>query len=645
MRVPALLIALAGFAAGVPSLADQRFASHNTHLGVSPQANRVMKEAPILAERVARGDLPALEKRLPAHPMIVETVEEPGLYGGTWRTYHTQADLLALRLLNNYYPLTRWSRKVDRIIPGIAESWEKGDGGRSITFHLREGLRWSDGEPFTSEDILFWWKLCLDKRTSFSPPEWAYSQGKRMEVRAFGPWSITFEYAEAFHLLPLIMATGFWVPESVLLPSHYLKKFHPDHSAGHLDFNELLRRNNPATNPERPTLGPWQLTYYSPTGDRALLERNPYYYAVDPEGRQLPYIDRIESTYVQNPESGVLLTISGAVDAKFREVEFKDYALLKRFESRGGYRVRAWEEGTAAWNAIFLNWSVEDPARRKLFRNPDFRRGLALAIDRERINQVVWGGLSRPQGAAITDESWHFQSQRGQDVLHRWVGDWSQHDPAAAEALLDRAGLVERDAEGFRLYEGRPLELMLEFFDDAVAADEAPLIQEDWARVGLRAHVRRRMGTDLWSRIHLGKYDMYMQHNSEMDLFTFPGYVFPVDSKTWHPRVGRWYASGGKEGEAPEGFMADLIELYERCKIEPDLEKRHNLVLDAIDIQLREGPFMIGTCGRQKSLVVVSKTMRNVPQNGILGPWAICQPGSLFPEQFCFSPERLYGKP
>ena len=88
--------------------------------------------------------------------------------------------------------------------------------------------------------------------------------------------------------------------------------------------------------------------------------------------------------------------------------------------------------------------------------------------------------------------------------------------------------------------------------------------------------------------------------------------------------------------------MKELLDLYEQCKREPDIEKRHGLVLDAIEIQLERGPFMIGTTGRQKTLVVTKNYLRNVPQTGILGPWAICQPGSKFPEQFFYDPSFLY---
>ncbi|MBU0679395.1 MAG: ABC transporter substrate-binding protein [Verrucomicrobia bacterium] len=612
------------------------------YLKYTPDENRAMKEAPMLAEQVKRGELPPLEERLPENPMVVDVVEEPGLYGGTWRKYETYGGFEIMRLLNSYYPLTRWNPEGNGIIPGVASSWEYSDDGRAFTLHLRKGVRWSSGEPFTSKDILFWWGLCQDDRIGMIPPEWSRFGDEVMEVTAPDDYTVVFSYPTPFYFVEMALATGFWTPENMLLPAHYLKQFHPDFNPEYTDFTEFNRKNSVPVNPDRPTLGPWRLIFISGTADRAVFERNPYYYGVDPAGRQLPYIDRIEAIRVQSQESGVLYAISGTVDAQFRGINFSDYAILKRFADKGDYRIRTWEEGTAAWHGIFPNLDQPDPERQKLFRNQDFRRGLAVAVNRELINQVVWNGLSRPQAAAITDESWHFQSPRGQDVLKRWITKWSDYDPEKANAYLDAAGLAERDAEGFRMYNGKPLEIKLEFSSQVFSAEEAPLIEADWERVGIRTLARRATDLDLWSRIPIGEYDFYMQHTSELDLFTFPGYVFPVFDNTWHPRTGRYYKTGGREGVEPQGFMKTLIDIYEQCKREPDIEKRHGLVLDAIELQLEEGPFMIGTSGRQKTLVVTKNYFRNVPETGILGPWAISQPGSKFPEQFFLDKSHLY---
>ena len=281
------------------------------------------------------------------------------------------------------------------------------------------------------------------------------------------------------------MATGFWTPESMVVPEHYLTQFHPDHNKAYSDFKELQRKNNVFNNPDRPTMAPWRLAEYSATGDLAMFERNAYYWAVDSAGRQLPYIDRVESYRVRDSEAGALMVLSGDIDAQFRGILQQDFALLKRFEKRGDYRILRWEEGTAAWYSICINWSVGDPARRALFRDKRFRRAMSVAIDREKIRQIAWNGLGRVQAGAITDEAWHFRSPRGQDILKRWRTEWSQYDPAMANKLLDECGLTARGSSGYRLLpDGTPLPIVIDCRNDILSVKEGTLIAEDLRAVG-----------------------------------------------------------------------------------------------------------------------------------------------------------------
>ena len=618
----------------------------DAYRGVGVEQNRAMAEAPMLAVRVERGELPPIDQRLPENPLVVPVYGEPGLYGGTWRKFDISPDLPTMKLINGYTPLVRWKPDVSGVMPGLAERWEFSADGRKITFHLRRGVKWSDGHPFTSESVAFWWALCLDDRHPDTPPEWAFSNGKRVEVSTPDPYTVVFEYEGPFYFLPLVMATGFWTPERVLAPAHYLREFHPDHNPAYEDFTEMERKRNPSANVDLPALGPWEMSYLSPTADRAVFTRNPYYHGVDPEGRQLPYIDQVECIRVQSPEAGVLYAISGSLDAQFRLINFQDYALLKRFAEKGDYKVHTWEDGSGAWHTVYINWSTPDPRKRELFRDPSFRRGLSHAIDRERINQIIWQGTAEPRQATITDEAWHFNSPRGRDVLHRWKNAWARHDLREANELLDAAGLTGRDDAGFRTFPGgEPLELVLDIYDIPHAADQAELIKDDWKQVGLRVRIRQSGDVDLGARVNRAKFEMYLRITSELDLFTYPSHVFPTQIQTWHPAIGRWYTTGGEEGEAPEpgGVMDQLLKIYEQTKAEPDLEKRHGLVLEAIELHLEHGPFMIGTTGRQKHLVVTTNAMRNVPTGGIMAPWATSAPGSLFTEQMYYDASRLYG--
>src|SRR5690606_35259974 len=113
------------------------------------------QEAPELAERVRKGELPPVRERLPENPVVVEPVEEIGKYGGNWRKLAAANTDIQMNIRLGYEPLVRWDREGKNVIPNVAESWEVRDGGRTFVFHLRKGMRWSDGHPFTSEDFVF----------------------------------------------------------------------------------------------------------------------------------------------------------------------------------------------------------------------------------------------------------------------------------------------------------------------------------------------------------------------------------------------------------------------------------------------------------------------------------------------------------
>jgi len=600
---------------------------------IDREENLLLRESPFLQDRITSAELPPLDERIPEDPRIVQTVESLGIYGGTWRRYHIKSDFPSFRLINNYWGLTRWDENTENIIPGISSSWEFNEDGTEITYTLRKGVNWSDGDPFDSEDIAFWWSVATDDRTAEVPPEWAYSGGERMELETPDPWTVVFRYKEPFYTHPAAMATGFWTPEILIRPSHFLKQFHPDHS-DYEDFTEFDKMFGDLLIPERPTLGAWMMTFKSNTGDQIVFERNPFYWCVDPDGRQLPYIDRIESTRVQSPETGILMIMSGLVDAQFRYVSRQDFGLLKQFSEKNDYTIKRWEEGTGALFAIIINMEHIDEERAALLSNQDFREGLAFAVDRELLNQVMWNGLSEPRGATITDEAWHLQSERGKELLERWKNAWSEFDPEKAEEKLDQAGLTERDSRGMRMYNGQPLSLVIDVYDWPLAMDQAMMLEEMFENVGLNILVQRDIGGRRDRRIREAEFDIYIQHMSEMDLFTFPGYVFPVVPFHWHPQSGNWYATGGEKGREPTGWTKELGDLYDRTKSTADLEERHALVLEAIEIQLEHGPFIIGTTGRQFSPIVISNSFKNVPESGIIGPWATMAPASKNPEQF-----------
>lgn len=601
------------------------------------------KEAPMLAWLVAQGKLPPLEKRLPEKPLVAkheyEGYEGPGVYGGTWHRYHAGAGLGGWKMVAGYAPLIRWKYDCTGLEPGLAEWWKFNEDGTVLTVRLRRGLKWSDGEPYTSGSFAFWYELCQDDRHEYKPPVWCRVGGKPMTVETPDRHTIVMKFPGPNWLVPLWLATGFWWCNEYNIPKHYLEQFHPDHNSKYPDMRVLRRKNIDHQNPERPTMWPWRLKKYEKGGYRVLFERNPYYYIVDDHGRQLPYIDRVKSHLVLDPQVRVLKILAGEVDCMFRWVELRDLALYWRGRKHGEYRICRWPSGSGANPAILMNWTDSDPVLRKLIRDKRFRQALALGIDRDKCNKVAWRGLLQPQGMTISKEAWHFADAEGQKLFEQWERTHAEFNLDEANKLLDEMGLTQRDDAGYRLRpDGKRLTLIFDAPGSSLNLQEndiALIISGGWRKMGIDVVINTPPGAMLHLRRVSGEYTISMHGTAEMDIFTYPDWIFPATPRYSHPKVGQWYETGGQKGEPPTGPMKELLDLYDKIKEEKDLRKRHELVRQAVRLTMREGPFHLGTVARLPHLVIVSSRFHNVPISGPpLGPWAIVSPAITFPEQY-----------
>lgn len=601
-----------------------------------------LKESPTLATLVAAGKLPPLQDRIPVNPIIANHdyagYEGPGEFGGTWRHFHNDTNLGPWKMIGGYAPLIRWNRTTTGLTPGLAESWAFNDDGTVLTLKLRKGLRWSDGHPYTSASFEAWYQLCLDSRHRYAPPVWCLVNGKPMVVEAPDDYTIIMKFAGPNWLVPLWLATGFWWNEEYNVPEHYLKQFHPDYNTEQNDFILFEKRNLSHRNPDRPSLWPWEIVRIEKGGFRIILERNPYYYVVDNDGRQLPYIDRVVTTLVPESQIRVLRVLAGEIDCQFRDLDLRDFTLFMEGREKGEYHVKMWESASGAEPAINLNWSDNDPILRKLIRDQRFRKALAAAIDRKKINAVAYKGLLEPQAATVSEEAWHFLNDEGKRLFEKWKMTDADFNILKANELLDQMGLTLRDLEGYRLRsDGKRISLIVDVPAASHIAHENDvglILAEGWRALGLEIVVYTPPGAELKLRRDLGEFTVHLHGEAEMDLFTYPDWVFPTSGRYWHPKVGKWYETAGVKGEEPTGVMLELLDLYDRIKQEPNLDLRHQLVQKAVQVHIEHGPFHLGTVGRKPFPVIVKDNFHNVPNSGILGPWAIAGPATSFPEQF-----------
>ncbi len=441
------------------------------------------KEAPILAELVAAGKLPPVAERLPLNPLVVQPYEKVGMYGGTWRhawrginDFHSFGRLI-------YEPILRWPRDVKGAIqPGLAEKWTWSADGKELTLVLREGLKWSDGEPFTTDDILFWWEAIeTDTNVTKAPhAEWVVNG----EPHAAGEGQRHHDQAEVRRAKRPGRDSRAGVPRQPVAaglralwffaPKHYLEQFHPKYG-GSSDYKVFEEKANDY-NTERPVMTSWRISKYAPGDTEMIAERNPFYHRVDPDGNQLPYIDRIQFPLIEDVEAINARAIAGEIDMELRGISLSKYALYQENAEKGNYRLLLWPKASAADTAIFFNQSTKDLKFRDLFQNLKFRQAMSVAIDREEINQIAYLGQGVARTATVVPESPLYDASL--ETLN------AEYDAAKANALLDEIGLVKGSRRLRTFADGSPLAFEIETNEtNGPRFDTLELVAEKWRAV------------------------------------------------------------------------------------------------------------------------------------------------------------------
>ena len=602
-------------------------------------------EPPLLQEAVKSGKLPPMSERLPAVPSATPFGNRtPGRYGGDLRMLMSKDRDIRMMVVYGYSRLVGYDEKL-RFVPDILESYEN-VGDREFTFKLRPGHRWSDGAPFTSDDFRYYWEDIANNK-ALSPlglPNALLVNGKPPRVTFPDATTVRYAWDEANPLLlPALAGPS---PLFLFRPAHYLKQFHAKYigedkakaqasavkmrnwASLHHKKDEQYRNDNP----DLPTLEPWINTTPLPT-TRFVLVRNPYFHRVDPQGRQLPYIDRVVIA-LADEKLVPAKTGAGDVDLQARYLRFDDYTFLKRNEKRSNYKVQLWETVKGSQMALHPNLNVSDPAWRELLRDVRFRRALSLGINRHEINEVVYFGLVQPSNNTVLPQSPLF------DKSYRDA--WTKYDPKAANALLDEIGLTARDARGLRLMrDGQALEIVVDTAGESTEeTDVLELIRDSWRKLGIALYTRPSVREVFRQRVFSGQSMMSVWPGLNNGIPTAdmsPEEFAPVKQEQlqW-PMWGNHVESKGKGGEAPTlPAVAELLTLYNAWQRAPDSAERERIWRRMLAIHA-EQQFTIGTVTGNLQPVVVHEGLRNVPAKGLYN-W---DPGAYFgmyrPDTFYF---------
>jgi peptide/nickel transport system substrate-binding protein len=614
-------------------------------------------EAPELAERVAAGELPDVADRLPVNPVVLEPFAEIGQYGGQMFDFYNGARLAEFRQFG-YENLVRWNPDGSEVIPNIAERWDVSEDGTTYTFYLREGLRWSDGELFTADDILFWWEQ-VETNTDINPGgpfPYFVRGGEPAVVTKIDDLTVEFKFSEPHGLFLQNLSSAYGV-RVTQFAEHYLSQFsnklNPDGvaammaEAGATEYGPWwvsrvgsYGHDAEYNDPERPLMQPWIPTESILGKERFTFTRNPYYFKVDTACNQLPYITERVFTLVTDPEVAVLKTIDGEDSISDDPISTpSNRAVFFDNLEAGDYRFVDGLNSNFETMRMHLRFNSPDPVQAQIIQNKDFRIGLSVALDRQAIIDTVYIG----QGSAFQDgprpESPLYNEQLSTQYL--------DFDVDLANEHLDRA-LPDKDAEGFRLRpDGQRFTFTVlanqDFRPEWV--DILQFYERNWEAVGIDTIILP-VANDIWRT---------RKDEADVDAYVWVGEngagILPLlDNNTFTPEFadgwqewanaefGLGYGdNAGAEPVEPPAALQRQYEIYILVSRAASTDEQIALFQELLQISADEF-YSIGLSLPAGDYFVVSNRLQNVPDALIRG-WLYPGPAPVNFETFFIAGE------
>ncbi len=599
------------------------------------------QEAPMLAELVKQGKLPPIEKRLPEEPLVVNPFEKPGIYGGTVTaaSFSSNSQGYAQHINNMEAPLrpnvglTLDETRPRPNVPNVIKDWDLARDLKSITLYLRKGLKWSDGEPFTADDIMFWYEdILLNKDlTPTVDKRWTLG-GQVWKFKKIDDYTIRIEFAASNPAVLYKLAT--WGPEEMCqYPKHYLKQFHLKYTdpkkidemakkAGFKFWYELFweKARHGSKIREMPTLSPYILKEKSQT--QIVLERNPYYWKIDTEGKQLPYLDRIVIKIVSGADVYESMAIAGEFDFA-SGIATVNYPALAKNAEKGHYKVFIYPYANRASGlCVSVNQTYKDDMTlRKIFQDKRFRQALSLAINRDEMNDILFFDKGQPTASTVLPLSMFYT--KGLEKTY------TQYDPTKANRLLDSMGLKWDAEHKYRLRpDGKKLSLILDIrsgtmegYDTSATAE---LLVKYWRAIGLDVSIKSS-NTDLWDQRVTGNLHQLSLGGgatcTDDNLFMAPNHYVLYhnwNDAAWGPLWVNWYLTDGKVGEKPPEDILKVTKKWEQLETAKSLSDMARLGKEVIRWST-EQLLTIGLVGMVPGPQVIRENIRNFPPTGLGG--------------------------
>jgi len=614
----------------------------------------------MLAAQVEAGKLPPVDERLPANPMVIEPLVEPGQYGGEMRfgMVGTSSTWGGMVFVAAWEHLTIWKPDFSGVEPNLVESIDVSDDVTTYTFHMRKGMKWSDGVDFTADDIAFYIEdVLFDPDLSPNGPsaDWIPTgQGADLKFEKIDDYTFRLTFPKPYGTFLYVLAQ--WQGRQFAqFPKHYLQQFHKKYNA---NVDELVKTDGTVADwialfnkyggggwgdpeafylyPEHPTLYPWMTTQPLGTGTQVKLERNPYYWKVDTNGNQLPYIDSILVTAYQDAESRTFAMLNGDIDAL--KDPGNDNRIIYHDAMNEGKPISIYyplSDG-ANTNTVHFNQTISETYKAGVFADINFRIGMSYAINRQEIIEIVHNGQGTPaQQAPNNDGPLYIEGMDTQYV---------EYDTAKATQYLDKVFTNGKDADGYYLDDkGKRFEIIFTVQNDlsygTTYVQVAELLIGYWDKVGVKATLNS-IATD--------PYEQARKDNTiECIIFTGEGGagITPIlDPRYYVPLYGyqgyfdrAWYAWRVNETPdvvqvEPPQWAKDAYAKYEEVLMQPTTEKQ----IEKMKIVLQEAKerfYVLGISRPGNLYYPYSSRMGGIPDTWYDG-WAEGVEKITYPEQW-----------
>jgi len=609
-------------------------------------------EAPMLADLVKAGKLPPVDQRLPKNPMVMTGYEGIGKHGGLWRrAYQGVSDINGpTKVVDRGWA---WFDKNLNLIPRSLESWSVSADGKVWTIKMRQGLKWSDGKAeYTTDDLAYWYQYELLNKKLNPPVPTAFADPDKTicKFAAVDKYTATFTYGKPKPLFIYNMTRGGngnvpgAYPPQPVTPSHYMKQFHEDLTTdkdalaadvkkrGFADWQTYYYTfiRSWTANPDKPSLGAW-LAKNDHTSELFTMERNPYFWAVDAQGQQLPYIDRVTHRLFQAsaPDVLTLRVTNGEIDMQYRLLTISNLPVYKAGEAKGDYKTIL---GALASHVCFnCNLTTKNKPLAEFFNQRDARIAMSLAINRDNINQLVYNGLCTPRQYSPIKASPQY--------YEKLTNAYIKYDPDTANKMLDAAGYSKKDANGVRLYRdgSGPISFTIETTNSIGGSDSdaAALVVKDLAKVGIQANYK------------FTERSLYTTHYQSNDIeagwFGADRALLPLvpeavifrgvqTDRPWCAGWGLWYLNPNDPNavKPPDGhWIYNIWKIWdEEIAVEPDPAKQTAAFKKILDIWATELPF-VSFLGELPACTIVKNGFKGyppgMPNDDTVGDEHFCQ--------------------